>query len=72
LQHTELAHIIFLADLLMARFNTGLELEGMSSGSIETRLKRVGLKPENLAEIVDLIPQSLFDYEAESAPASGG
>jgi putative nucleotidyltransferase with HDIG domain len=72
LQHTELAHIIFLADLLMARFNTGLELEGMSSGSIETRLKRVGLKPENLAEIVDLIPQSLFDCEAESAPASGG
>jgi hypothetical protein len=44
----------------------------MSSGSIETRLKRVGLKPENLAEIVDLIPQSLFDCEAESAPASGG
>jgi putative nucleotidyltransferase with HDIG domain len=72
LQHTELAHIIFLADLLMARFNTGLELEGMSSGSIKTRLKQVGLKPENLAEIVDLIPQSLFDYEAESAPASGG
>jgi hypothetical protein len=56
----------------MARFNTGLELEGMSSGSIKTRLKQVGLKPENLAEIVDLIPQSLFDCEAESAPASGG
>jgi putative nucleotidyltransferase with HDIG domain len=72
LQHTELAHIIFLADLLMARFNTGLELEGMSSGSIETRLKRVGLKPENLAEIVDLIPQSLFDHEAQSAPVAGG
>ncbi|MFZ1201236.1 MAG: HDOD domain-containing protein, partial [Desulfobacterales bacterium] len=71
-QHTELAHIVFLADLLMARFNTGLELEGMSSGAIDSRLQQVGLRPGNLAQIVDLIPQSLFESETQSAPVPGG
>ncbi|MDZ7579849.1 MAG: HDOD domain-containing protein [Deltaproteobacteria bacterium] len=72
LAHTELAHIVFLADLLMARFNTGLELEGMSSGSIENRLHRLGLQPGDLAEVIDLIPQTLFNVEAQTTPAFGG
>ncbi|MFZ0614367.1 MAG: HDOD domain-containing protein [Desulfobacterales bacterium] len=71
-RHCELTHIVFLADLLMARFNTGLELEGMSSGAIDARLQHVGLGPGNLAQIVDLIPQSLFESETESAPVPGG
>ena len=67
-QHAELVHTVYLADLLMARFNAGLELEGMGGGSVEDRLRRVNLKPEDLAVIVDLIPQALFSADTESAP----
>ncbi|MFZ0132516.1 MAG: HDOD domain-containing protein [Desulfobacterales bacterium] len=69
--HAELAHIVFLADLLMARFNTGLELEGMSSGAIDSRLQKVGLGPGNLAQMVDLIPQSLFESDPQNDAVPG-
>jgi putative nucleotidyltransferase with HDIG domain len=66
-RYSKLVHIVYLADLLMARFNTGLELEGMGGGSIEDRLRRIDLKPEDLTTIVDLIPQALFSTETEAA-----
>ena len=66
-QHTRLVHIVYLADLLMARFNTGLELEGMGGGSIEDRLHRVDLKPGDLTAIIDLIPNALFSTDADTA-----
>ena len=65
-QHTKLVHIVYLADLLMARFNTGIELEGMGGGSIEDRLRRVDLAPGDLTAIVDLIPQALFSTDTEA------
>jgi putative nucleotidyltransferase with HDIG domain len=68
LQHTKLVHIVYLADLLMARFNTGIELEGMGGGSLEDRLRRVDLDPGDLTTIVDLIPQALFSADMEAAP----
>lgn len=66
-QHSKLVHIVYLADLLMARFNTGLELEGMGGGSLKNRLRRIDLNPGELSAIVDLIPQALFNDETESA-----
>lgn len=69
-RHGKLAGIVFLADLLMSRFNAGLELEGISTGSLKDHLKRVGLKARHLASIIDLIPHSLFDTQRESSAMS--
>jgi putative nucleotidyltransferase with HDIG domain len=66
-RHTKLVHIVYLADLLMARFNTGLELEGMGGGSIEDRLHRVDLNAGDLTAIIDLIPQALFSADVQKA-----
>jgi putative nucleotidyltransferase with HDIG domain len=55
-QHTELAHIVYLADLLMSRFNTCLELERIDTEALSSRLKTIGYSIDRFPEIVDFIP----------------
>jgi len=52
--------IVYLADLLMSRFNTGLELERMGTGSLKQNLKRIGLSGADLKKLVDHMPQRVF------------
>jgi putative nucleotidyltransferase with HDIG domain len=68
-QNSKLVYIAYLADLLMARFNTGLELERMGGGSIEDRMRRLDLNSEDISAIVDLIPQALFYAGTETSPS---
>ena len=55
-----LDHIVFLADLLMSRFNAGIELERMQSNGLNGSLEKLGISPSQFTSIVDLIPNHVL------------
>ena len=57
----ELTHLVYLADLLMSRFQVGQELERIDTDQFSSRLEMVGLTPSQFPILVDLIPQGVFD-----------
>jgi putative nucleotidyltransferase with HDIG domain len=61
--YTQLTHIVYLADLLMSRFHTGLEIERINTETLIGRLEAINLPPARFQEIVDLIPSSVFETE---------
>lgn len=61
----ELAHIVYLADLLMSRFHTGLELERLSTETLSSSLRTIGLSIGKFSDIVDLIPAEVFKSDPE-------
>ena len=61
----ELTHIVYLADLLMSRFHTGLELERLSTETLSTKLRTIGFSTEKFPDIVDSIPTGVFKPEPE-------
>jgi putative nucleotidyltransferase with HDIG domain len=63
----ELTHIVYLADLLMSRFHTGLELERLCTETLSARLRTIGFSIEKFSDIVDLIPAGVFKSEPEPA-----
>jgi putative nucleotidyltransferase with HDIG domain len=64
-QHNGLVHIVYLADLLMSRFHTGLELERLNTDALASRLENVGLSISGFAELVDLIPLSVLEFSPD-------
>jgi putative nucleotidyltransferase with HDIG domain len=66
-QHHELVHLVYLADLLMSRFHTGLELERLDTETLSARLETIGFTLEQFPEIVDLIPVKVFEASPELA-----
>jgi len=62
-EHGQLAHIVYLADLLMSRFHTGLEIERINTETLSSRLAAINLPAERFQEIVDLIPSSVFETD---------
>jgi putative nucleotidyltransferase with HDIG domain len=59
--NAELAHIVYLADLIMSRIMVGHELERLDTECLASRLQRIGFRPDQFASIVDNIPPHLFD-----------
>jgi putative nucleotidyltransferase with HDIG domain len=66
-QHKELVHIVYLADLLMSRFHTGLELERLNTEALAARLETIGLSISGFPAIVDLIPLEVLESSPEFA-----
>lgn len=66
-EDTELTHLVYLADLLMSRFQVGQELECLNVDQFSYRLEKVGLTPSQFPILVDLIPQQIFN----PSPISG-
>jgi putative nucleotidyltransferase with HDIG domain len=64
--HSKLATIAYLADVLMARFHAGLELECLDTRELETHLNLLGLTIKNMAGLVDAIPQTVFNITNET------
>lgn len=58
---SELAHVVYLADLLMTKFRAGQELGFPDKGDISLRLKKIGLTSSRFPVIVGLIPQSVLE-----------
>lgn len=56
----ELAHIVYLADVIMSRFHAGLEIELPNTGRFRERLETIGLSPSGLSALVDDIPYQVL------------
>ena len=66
-QNTELVHIVYLADLLMSRFNPCFEMERLNTELLASRLETIGFSIDNFSEIVDFIPVKSFEVSPELA-----
>ena len=66
-RHKALANIVYLADLLMSRFHTGLELERLNTDALASRLEAIGFSLATFAELIDHIPLTVLDSSPELA-----
>ncbi|MBW2515947.1 MAG: HDOD domain-containing protein, partial [Deltaproteobacteria bacterium] len=66
-QHDALVHIVYLADLLMSRFHTGLEMERLSTDSLASRLAVIGLSVSDFPKLIDQIPIKVLETSPELA-----
>ena len=62
-------HIVYLADLIMSRFHSGLSIERLDTGKLGERMGLLGLNPANLAELVGRLPIDVFGASPELALA---
>ena len=52
----KLTHMVHIADVLMSRFHTGLEIEKLNTGGLKQSMNRIGLRISQFPSIVDLVP----------------
>jgi putative nucleotidyltransferase with HDIG domain len=65
-RHRELVHVVHLADLLVAQFRPGFELERLNTEMLASRLAAVRLEANDFAAIVDALPPGLFQDNPEA------
>jgi putative nucleotidyltransferase with HDIG domain len=63
-EFTELSAIVYLADLLMSRFHTGLEIERLGIKALNQHLDTLGSTHGDFQDLIDSIPLSVFLTEA--------
>jgi putative nucleotidyltransferase with HDIG domain len=56
----ELVTIVYLADLLMSKFQPRHELEQLETEKLPDRLNRLGLKSSDFPMLIDRIPKNIF------------
>ncbi len=61
-KHRDLAHIVYLADLLTSWFVAGVERELINTHTLVERLAQLGLTPAQLPAIIDTIPWQIQEY----------
>jgi putative nucleotidyltransferase with HDIG domain len=66
-----LTTIVYLADLLMSRFHSGLELERMGAAKLADRMASLELFPSHFQTLVDLIPKKVFAPVEEGSENNG-
>jgi len=59
-----LTTIVYLADLIMSRFHTGLELERMHTGNLMDHMDRLDLSSNRFGDLVDQVPPTVFEPAA--------
>ncbi len=64
-ENVGLVHIVYLADLLMSRFHSGLELDRMDTTALLSILETVGLSIDQFPDMVDLIPTGVLGLPPE-------
>lgn len=62
-----MVHLINIADFLMARFYTGMEIELIDVKHLKNRLNAIGLSPAEFVELVDMIPTRILRSVPELA-----
>jgi putative nucleotidyltransferase with HDIG domain len=55
-----LTTVVYLADLLMSKFQAGNALEKLDTAQLTPALRRLGLAPQHLPVIVDRLPKNIF------------
>lgn len=69
--HPNLVKIVYLADLLMSRFLTGLEIERLDTRTLSQHLEALGLKISDFADLVDAIPSVVFETAGQARISTG-
>jgi putative nucleotidyltransferase with HDIG domain len=69
-KNAELAKIVYLADLLMSRFLTGLEIERLDTSTLSSHLDALGLKIGDFSDLVDAIPSAVFENASDACMAT--
>ena len=67
INYKKLVHNVYLADLLMSRFHTGLEFERLNTDALATRLETLGLSIRQFPQIVEMIPLKVLETSPEMA-----
>ena len=60
----ELVTIVYLADLLMSKFQAHHEIEQIDTEKLSERLNRLDLNSDHLPILIDLIPKNIFQSSA--------
>ena len=60
---SHLTHLVYLADLLSSRFLASQQLECFEIEQLDSRLKKVGIVPAQMATLISSIPQKLQELE---------
>jgi putative nucleotidyltransferase with HDIG domain len=66
-EQSPLAVIVYLADLLLSRFNIGLEIERVDTHQLQHHIAALDLSAADFSELVDLVPLSVFREAAGTA-----
>lgn len=64
---SELTHVVYFADLLMSRFGMGQELECLNTDNLSSRLQTIGVQTVQFPQMIDLMPQAIFEGAANDA-----
>ncbi len=70
MQHRDLVHIIYLADLLMSRFHVGLETERLNTDDLAKRLETLGFSINSFSDIVNMIPAEALKSSSKTDSTS--
>lgn len=57
----ELGTLVYVADLLMSRFQVAHEIELLGAEQLKMRLERLGLTPQQFPVLIDRIPRTVFE-----------
>jgi len=68
--HQKIVSSVFIADLIMSRFNTGLVLDRIGTQSLETALTHLKLTLSDLPDLIDAVPVTTFTLK-ETLPSKG-
>ncbi|MDY6989054.1 MAG: HDOD domain-containing protein [Thermodesulfobacteriota bacterium] len=60
--NVQLTHLVYVADLIMSRFLVGQELERLNTDELSSRLKKMGLTPEQFPAIVDSVSHKISEF----------
>ena len=64
-KNKELIYMVYISDILMSRFQTGLEVETINTTSLMSAMENVGLTISQFPSIVDLVPNQTVGQEAD-------
>jgi len=59
----ELTHLVYLADLLMSRFQVGQVIECLNMEMLSQRLQRVGLQPSQFSAVIEAVSRKIFNHQ---------
>jgi HD-like signal output (HDOD) protein len=57
----DLTILVYLADLIMSRFMVGHELERINTDALASRLRRIGMRPEQFPLLIGRLPHAIRD-----------
>ena len=70
-QYKNIVHIIYLADLVMSRFNVGLEFERINTDELAQKLDKLGLSIKSFKDIVDMVPINALESSPRMVSMDG-